>query len=117
MHLYVDDNRTTPNGWARAHTAEEAKLHLLHGDVDQMSIDYDLDMPHCPTCQFQCGHREGGCGHGCNCHSAGDETGLHLVSWMASTGHWPKQMPLVHSHNLDGSLRMKKLIQDSYPRK
>lgn len=116
IKVFLDDNRPTPEGWVRAHTAEDVKLHLLHRDVDDLSLDYDLDNPECPTCQFQCGLREGGCQRGCDCHSAGDETGLDLVQWMRDTGHWPKNQPAVHSHNLMGALRMKKMVQDHFPR-
>jgi hypothetical protein len=117
MKIFLDDNRETPEGWTRAHTAEDVKVHLLHGDVEDMSLDYDLDMPECQKCNFQCGLREGGCRHGCDCHAAGDETGLHLLHWMKATNHWPKNPPQVHSHNLDGALRMKKFVADHFPRR
>ena len=117
MLLYLDDNRPTPAGWERAYTAEDAKLHLINGDVDHLSLDYDLDMPHCPSCNFACGHREGGCARNCACHSQGKENGLDVVNFMVRTGRWPKQKPAVHSHNLDNALRMKKLIDEHYPRK
>jgi hypothetical protein len=119
LSLWLDDNRPVPAGWRAARTAEEAKLHLLHGDVDQMSLDYDLDAPPCDKCQFQCGQHEAEaglkCKHGCNCHEAGDENGLHLLQWMQQTGHWPKQKPTVHSANLDGALRMKKFVEQHWP--
>lgn len=127
MKLYVDDNRKTPAGWTRAYTAEEAKLYLLHGDVEDLSLDHDLDMPECSRCQFQCGHRghhsqpgpvaTPGCAHGCSCHDQGAETGLDLTRWMVRTGRWPASEPTVHSHNIDNALRMKKLIAEHYPRR
>jgi hypothetical protein len=114
--LYLDDNRPTPEGWKAAHTAEEAKLHLLTGSVDHMSCDYDLDNPECDKCNFACGLRdEGGCKAKCNCHSAGDENGLDLLHWMKATRRWPKAKPTVHSHNLTGALRMKQFIEQHYP--
>ena len=114
-NLYLDDNRETPEGWRPVHTAEEAKLHLLTGPVDRMSLDFDLDNPHCDTCNFACGLREGGCRHGCSCHAQGDENGLDLLQWMKDTGRWPRQRPTVHSHNLLGGLKMKFFIHHNYP--
>ena len=115
--LYLDDNRPTPEGWKRANNAEEAKLHLLTGNVDKMSLDYDLDNPHCDKCQFACGLRETGCRHNCNCHSNGQENGLDVLHWMKKTGRWPTQPPDVHSHNILGGLRMKAFIKYHYPRR
>jgi hypothetical protein len=127
LRIFLDDNRQTTPGWDRAYTAEDVKLHLIHNDVDDLSIDHDLDLPKCPKCQFNCGHRghhgqpgpvlTPGCKHKCDCHSAGDETGLDLTKWMVGTGRWPKNKPTCHSHNLDNSLRIKKLIEDNYPAK
>jgi hypothetical protein len=113
--LYLDDNRTTPEGWKRAHNAEEAKVRLLSGPVDHMSFDFDLDNPDCETCNFACGLREGGCQHGCGCHDAGDENGLDLLQWMKDQRIWPRNYPQVHSHNLLGSLKMKHFIRQNYP--
>jgi hypothetical protein len=126
MKIYLDDNRPTPAGWDRAHTAEEVKLHLLHGDVEDLSIDRDLDMPECSKCQFQCGHKghdhpsgepPKDCAHGCSCHEAGDETGEDLTKWMAETGHWPRNRPTVHSHNLHGGMRIAALIDQHFPKR
>jgi hypothetical protein len=126
LRCYLDDNRSTPPGWDRAHTAEDVKLHLLHGDVEALSLDYDLDQPHCETCQFQCGHHGHNhpdgqppkdCAHKCACHEAGDETGLDLVRWMAETGRWPSSKPVIHSANLHGGMKMAALIDQHYPRR
>lgn len=113
--LYLDDNRKTPEGWKRAHTAEQAKVHLLSSPVEHLSLDYDLDNPPCEKCKFACGLRESGCHLGCDCHRAGIETGLDLLHWMHKTKHWPKNKPTVHSHNLDGAMRMKAFIEAHYP--
>ena len=100
-----------------ARNAEEAKLHLLHHSVEDLSLDFDLDMPECNKCQFVCGLRDGACRHDCECHAHGDENGLHLLEWIHKHNAWPKNAPTVHSHNIDGGLRMKKFILDHYPRK
>lgn len=126
MKLYLDDNRPTPPGWMAAHTAEDVQLHLLHGDVDDLSIDRDLDMPHCETCQMQCGHHghnhpdgqpQKDCAHHCDCHNAGEVNGEHLTEWMARSGHWPKNRPTVHSHNLHGGMRIAALIGQHFPKR
>jgi len=119
IKIWLDDNRPIPEGHTGARTAEEAKLHLMHGNVESASLDYDLDAPHCDKCQFACGQHESEagnkCRHGCNCHSDGDENGLDLLHWMKATGKWPQRKPTVHSANLDGALRMKKFVEDNYP--
>jgi hypothetical protein len=115
VDLYLDDNRPTPEGWKRAHTAEEAKTHLLVGSVNRLSLDFDLDNPPCERCSFDCGLRETGCRHGCDCHRQGDETGLDLLHWMREHNRWPQKKPTVHSHNIIGALRMKHFIDQHFP--
>ena len=42
MRLYLDDQRPAPQGWILARTAEEAIAWLRKGDVDEVSLDFDL---------------------------------------------------------------------------
>lgn len=112
MKIYLDDNRPTPPGWVAATTAEEAKLHFLCGKVDDISLDYDLDLPFCGTCNFLCGHREDKCRHSCDCHN--QETGESLLQWMIRTNHWSRNKPTVHSANKQGASRMKALIEKHF---
>lgn len=84
-----------------------------------MSLDHDLDAPHCGKCKFDCGIHEAeknnSCKHGCDCHRDGDENGLDLLHWMHQAGRWPKEKPKVHSANLVGALRMKRFIAQHWP--
>ena len=115
LNLFLDDNRSPPEGWKPVRTAEEAKLHLLAGPVDSLSCDFDLDNPECDKGQFACGLRDGGCQTKCACHDQGKENGLDLLHWMRDHRAWPKQRPKVHSHNLVGGLKMKHFIDQHYP--
>lgn len=44
--VYLDDERTTPDGWERVYTAAEAIKRLEAQDVDIMSLDHDLSWLH-----------------------------------------------------------------------
>lgn len=86
MKLWLDNERPAPHGWTAVKTLAEAKRHLEAGGVERASLDHDLD---------------------------GEETGHDLVQWMADTGHWPRFKPKVHSGNVDGAIKMKRLITQS----
>jgi hypothetical protein len=45
MKVYLDDQRPAPSGWTVARTADEAISLLRHGDVTDLSLDYDLGDP------------------------------------------------------------------------
>lgn len=49
MKLYLDDERTTPQGWHRAFTAPEAIALLTKGGVEEISLDHDLGPPEAGT--------------------------------------------------------------------
>jgi len=42
MRVYLDDERTTPEGWVRAYWPEEAIALLETGRVEELSLDHDL---------------------------------------------------------------------------
>lgn len=42
MKVYLDDERTTPNGWKRVYWPEEAIQLLKTGKVTHISLDHDL---------------------------------------------------------------------------
>ena len=42
MKIYLDDYRPCPPGWTLAKTAPEAIELLKRGDVEEVSLDYDL---------------------------------------------------------------------------
>ena len=42
MKVYLDDERTTPDGWHRVYSPNEAIDLLQTGDVTEISLDHDL---------------------------------------------------------------------------
>ncbi|KRA16957.1 MULTISPECIES: cyclic-phosphate processing receiver domain-containing protein [unclassified Lysobacter] len=42
MRVYLDDERTTPDGWVRVYWPDEAIALLRQGTVTQISLDHDL---------------------------------------------------------------------------
>lgn len=42
MKVYLDDERTTPNGWIRVYWPSEAIELLKSGQVTMISLDHDL---------------------------------------------------------------------------
>lgn len=42
MKLYLDDERTTPEGWVRVYWPDEAIEYLKTGQVTEISLDHDL---------------------------------------------------------------------------
>jgi hypothetical protein len=114
MKLWVDDRRRAPEGWTRAYTVAEAQALLQTGDVDEASLDHDLGA--CDACMGGLSTEEWLETHDWEmptCAHLG--TGYTLCVWMAETDHWPTQKPTVHSMNHQGSARMQKIIDESFP--
>jgi hypothetical protein len=42
MRVFLDDERSTPEGWVRVHWPDEAIALLETGQVDELSLDHDL---------------------------------------------------------------------------
>jgi len=42
MRVYLDDERTTPEGWVRVYWPDEAIALLETGQVEELSLDHDL---------------------------------------------------------------------------
>lgn len=42
MRIYLDDERTTPEGWTRVYWPDEAIALLETGNVVEISLDHDL---------------------------------------------------------------------------
>ncbi len=84
MKVYLDDERTEPEGWIRVYWPEEAIELLKSGKVEEISLDHDL------------GDDE----HG---------TGYDVVVWIEEAvitrGFNPPKMK-VHSANLSARLKM-----------
>jgi hypothetical protein len=91
MKVYLDDLRSTPEGWVRAYTASEAIELLKTGTVEEISLDHDL----------------------------GDEkivgTGHDVIIWMesqvATSDYNPPRNIVVHSANPPAHARMDSGIQ------
>jgi hypothetical protein len=49
MKVYLDDQRSTPEGWTRAYWPDEAIKLLKSGKVEEISLDYDLGDDECGT--------------------------------------------------------------------
>lgn len=85
MRVYLDDERSTPDGWYRVYWAHEAIELLKSGLVTEISLDHDL------------GDDELG-------------TGYDVVLWVeeavATAGFVP---PVMHVHSANSSARIKML--------
>jgi len=42
MRVFLDDERTTPEGWVRVYWPDEAIALLESGAVEELSLDHDL---------------------------------------------------------------------------
>lgn len=114
--LWLDDNRPAPESWVWTKNVEDAQVRLLSGNVEELSLDFDLDNPECDNCDFKCGWRdEGSCGKLCHCHENGIQSGGDLVRWMVLWNVWPKHKPVVHSTNGPGAEEMKQTIETYFP--
>jgi hypothetical protein len=87
MKMWLDDIRGPPIGCIRVKTVKEAKKLLMTGEVEEASLDHDLDIR--ATIGME----------------PIEETGYDLVKWMVETGHWPKKKPEVHSMNPCSTVR------------
>jgi hypothetical protein len=88
IDLWYDDWRPAPDGWVWARTTREAMTLLASRRVRRASLDHDI---------------------------FGDsQQGSDLVDWMEATGHWPEQIPMVHSANPAGKFYMERVIARHY---
>ena len=89
MRVYLDDERTTPEGWVRAYWPEEVIELLKTGEVTEISLDHDL----------------GDDDHG---------TGYDVVLWIEEavyTQNFVPPMIKVHSANASARRKMELGIQ------
>lgn len=89
MKVYLDDVRTTPEGWVRAYWPEEVITLLKTGQILELSLDHDL----------------------------GDDargTGYTVLQWLEKEVFHDRTFPVpdmrVHSANPVGAARMRELI-------
>lgn len=99
MRLWLDDIRSTPEGWVRAYSVNQAKelIRAAGDDFEFASLDHDLG-------EFE--------------PDGGD--GYRLTYWMLEEFHngvnyFPRLGIRVHSANLTGARRMLADIDDADP--
>lgn len=109
MRLWHDDIRPPPaDGWIWARTNDEAKSHLVMGEILEISLDHDLgyehvkDLPEDPD-ELAVVLLED--------RNPNAETGLDLVRWMVDTGFIPPRIT-IHSWNADGAKEMAATLND-----
>lgn len=103
MKLWLDDVRPAPEGWVWARTNEDAKRHLLTGEVEECSLDHDLgyhdleipDPKSDPDAYMDVLTARG----------QTEETGYQLVNWMIENECVPAKVA-IHSWNPDGAKAM-----------
>ena len=83
MKVYLDDERTTPDGWVRTYWPEEAIALLKTGAVTEISLDHDL---------------------GDDARGTGYSVLLWLEEQVAVHGMVP---PIMHVHSANASARQK----------
>lgn len=88
MNIYLDDMRPCPAGFVPAKTAEECVLLLEAGEVDILSLDYDL---------------------GWN-----QPTGIKVVERMVEKGLYPRRVYL-HTSSPAGRMQMYGLLMKHAP--
>ena len=89
IHVYLDDQRPCPRGFALAKNAEECILLLESSEVDILSLDYDL---------------------GWNT----TQTGMDVVMWMIGQRIYPKCVYL-HTSNSSACTRMYQMLYTAKP--
>lgn len=88
IHVYLDDYRECPKGFALALNAEECKQLLDLESVDILSLDYDLGW--------------------------GQPTGYEVVRHIVESGRYPEQIYL-HTSSASGRMQMYHLLSTSIP--
>ena len=88
MRVFLDDLRTTPEGWVRAYWPEEVIELILFDEVEEISLDHDL------------GDDE----HG---------TGYDVITWLEEAIHTGGlqyfKVPKIYVHSANSSARDKML--------
>jgi hypothetical protein len=88
MYVYMDDYRPHPPGFVLARDMEECIALLENGEIEVLSLDYDLGW--------------------------GEPTGLDLVRVMVERGLYAKEIYL-HSSSLSGRNHMYQLLSQHVP--
>ena len=88
INVYLDDVRPCPRGFAVARSAEECLLLLSEGEVDLLSLDFEL------------GYNQ--------------PNGLAVVHGIIAGGLYPREV-YVHSSSLMGRAQMVRALRDANP--
>ena len=88
MKVYLDDERTTPEGWTRVYWPEEAINLLKTNQVKEISLDHDL---------------------GDDDHGTGYDVLLWIEEAVVTEGFEPPEM-YVHSANSSARAKMQQAI-------
>lgn len=98
MKVYLDDVRPTPADWTRTYTSKETIDLLNEGNVDEVSLDHDLDRKYDKlSLEYLSQHPE-------------IDTGMKVVDWLLAN---PQKLPLrwtVHSANTPARIKMTELL-------
>lgn len=92
MKVWLDDNRTSPDGWVRVYTPEETIALLETGKVEVLSLDHDLGLPDGPD---------------------GERTGYTVAAWVekaVALNAFEPPIIRIHSANSVGRGRMEAAI-------
>ncbi|UJF35963.1 cyclic-phosphate processing receiver domain-containing protein [Paenibacillus hexagrammi] len=89
IHVYLDDWRSSPLGFALAKNASECILMLEECEVDILSLDHDL------------GYRV-------------QETGMDVVHWIIRTGRFPRRI-YIHTSSPSAGSNMYQMLYSSKP--
>ena len=88
MKVWLDDMRHPPEGWCWAKSVEEAKMFLESGEVEYMSLDYDLGY--------------------------GQASGYELCTWMRLNSKWPVGGVDTHSSSQFSNMMMQNALGEHY---
>ncbi len=83
MKVFLDDERPTPEGWARVYWPDEAIALLRQGGVTEISLDHDL---------------------GDDLRGTGDDVIAWIEEQVVLHGYVP---PLIHVHSANPSARIR----------
>jgi len=88
MKVWLDDRRYPPKGWCWAKSVDEAKMFFEYGEIEYMSLDYDMGY--------------------------GEASGYELCTWMRINSKWPTKGVTTHSSSQFSNLKMQKVLGEHY---
>lgn len=100
MRVFHDDLRPAPDGWEWARTNDEAKVMLKTGEVEAISLDYDMGLH-----EVDPEAAAGDPSYYYHLRGTDADNGMRLVEWMVEQDLVPKQVT-IHSWNTTGARSM-----------